>query len=45
VWTTTSSIPASRNAADTAADLMNCGRFPTMESTLTAATLVSRLGR
>ena len=35
---------APRSAADTAADLMNWGRFPTMESTLTPATLVSRLG-
>ena len=29
VWTTTSSIPASRSAAESGADLTNCGRFPT----------------
>ena len=30
---TTSSIPASRSAADSGADLMNCGRLPTIERT------------
>ena len=29
VWTTTSSIPASRSATESGADLTNCGRLPT----------------
>ena len=34
VCTTTSSIPASRSATESGADLMNCGRFPTTVSSL-----------
>ena len=33
VWSTTSSIPASRSASESGADLMNWGRFPTTERT------------
>ena len=40
VCSTTSSIPASRSATESGADLMNCGRFPTTESTfVTLATI------
>ena len=35
VWTTTSSIPASRRATESGADLMNCGRLPTTERIFT----------
>ena len=36
VWTTTSSIPASRSATESGAALTNCGRLPTTVSTRTA---------
>jgi peptidoglycan-N-acetylglucosamine deacetylase len=35
VWRTISSIPVSRRATESGADLMNCGRFPTTERTRT----------
>ena len=39
VWSPTSSMPASRSAAPTGPDLMNCGRLPTTERTFTTARL------
>ena len=36
VWTTTSSIPASRSATESGAALTNCGRLPTTVTTRTA---------
>src|SRR6188508_2735996 len=39
VWSTTSSTPASRSAADSGAALMNWGRFPTTVKTFTRQSL------
>src|SRR5206468_7076517 len=36
------SMPASRSAMDTGPDLMNCGRFPTTETTFTGWSLRER---
>src|SRR5580704_1291070 len=37
-------MPASRSAAESGADLMNCGRLPTIERTRIAATLGNPCG-